>query len=402
MKIILVQHDSHLESILSLTSSLDEKYDFQATYFGCEVKIETSECTEPSPLNLMFVPLQHESSLFEEYLGDLFWRVFRMFGKNWIFAYSNEKAQEQRPIFEILRESSTRQILGLSRVAKYRKKSVRKKKRKYDPLKARIRELKYQLLHAQSHVGGELANLRYTIKLENLQRDPYIFNHRFQLIRQLLEKESEKIGKTLKALEANFASIENTVAVLNEFESVIGILKSTHYIPRIRYQMDRQLLESDEIFNVEDAFGFDAYTSLGLKGSCPIVIPGKGYRCRVTRIVNNTRVIELPLSIGLRLGLLPILYHVVSHVLVEETAENLPVGLKTLARELEKISGEYIERKKTALKNAEGRALLITQELVADLIAARIAGPAYFYALLRAFPFEPSPMGTIMSDCRID
>lgn len=391
VNVILVQHDSHLEPIISLASSLGRAFNFQATYFGCEAKIAASKSVEPNSFNLMFVPRQRVSDLLEVQWMNLFWRVFRVLGQNLILAYSNEQAREQTFAFDSLREISKRQILGLSRVTAYDGAPVRGRKRRYNPLKARARELKYQLLHAQSYAKDEAANVRHLIRTENQQGLP-LFSHRVQLIHQLLKAEIERIGDALKTLKSDSVSVENMVRALNEFESITNILKSAHYISRTTYELDRHLLESDEIFKVEDAFGFEAYSSLGLTGFCPIVIPGRSHYCRVTKTANNIRVIELPLTVGPRLGLLPILYHLVSHFFVEQMVKDFPAKLKRLAAEQEEIPSLCKVRKKYAPERDETGVVVALEEIISDLIAAKIAGPAYFYALPRAFPFEPTLM----------
>jgi len=204
---------------------------------------------------------------------------------------------------------------------------------------------------------------------------------------QLLKTETEKIERALQTLDSNIETITKTVALLNEFEMVMDISKSTRFVPETDEKTYRLLLESEEIFNVEDGFLLEACDSIGLEGPLPIIVPGKGYYFKVTEVLDKIRVVEMPIIVGPRLGLLPILYRLVSEIFVEKTKEKLFSDLNLLATEIKSVLNK--STKSTSFwSNISSKPLCLLNELAADLIATKIGGPAYFYALLRGLPSE--------------
>lgn len=387
--VLLTKHDSHLESMLLLISYLNKICDFQETYFGCEARITGYEKSEPSPINLMFVSLQQEPDLYKRHWENLFWKVFRVFDDKWIFCYSNDGTVIQNPVFEIISEQSTNQINGLSRILNYEHEGLPKKKKRYDPLKTTTAELRYQLLHAQSYSRDELTRMHEKMGLTEDKSNPELISldRRARFILRLLETEAEKIEKALQTLDYDMGTITRVVALLNEFELVVGILKSTRFARKTDEKTHR-LLESEEIFNVEDGFVLEACDSIGLKGPLPIIVPGKGYYFRVAEVLDKTKVVEMPTIVGPRLGLLPILYRLASEIFVERMGENLSSDLNLLATEIGDARSRQSTKGASFWSNILNKPLWLLNELVADLIAARIGGPAYLYALLRALPSE--------------
>jgi len=387
--VLLIKHDSHLESMLLFISYLNRTCDFRETYFGCEAAVTDYEKSEPSPINLMFVSLQHEPDLYKRHWETLFWKVFRVFDDKWIFCYSNETAVIRNPVFEIISERSTNQVNGLSRILKYEYERIPKKKKGYDPLKATTAELRYQLLHAQSYSRDELNRMRQKMGLIEDKSNPELISldRRARFTLRLLETENEKIEKALQTLDSDIRTVLSVVALLNEFEQVVSISKSTSVIPRTDEKTHR-LLESEEIFNVEDGFVLEACDSIGLKGPFPIIIPGKGYYFKVTEVLDKTRVVEMPTIVGPRLGLLPILFRLVSEIFVEKMEKNLFSDLNLMAIEIEDFQHKQSSKSASFWSHIVKKPPLLLNELAADLVATRIGGPAYLYALLRALPSE--------------
>jgi hypothetical protein len=384
--IVLAKHESHLESMLLLVSHLNKICDFKETYFGCEAKIRDHDEIEPSPVNLMFVALPQEPDLYKRHWEALFWKVFRVFDDKWVFFYSNDRTVLSNPLFAVISEQSTDQINGLSCILRYNQERVQKTKRIYDPLEATSAELKYQLLHAHSYSQDEYARLREKLGLVEDESGCELvsLDYRTQFILRMLQIETEKTGQALKALGSGLENIQHFLALLNEFERVAGVLKSTRFISRTD-EKTYKLLESEEILNVEDGFMLEACDSIGLKGPHPIVIPGRGYYFRVNEAMDETIVVEMPTIVGPRLGLLPMLYRLVPQLFIERTRGSLSSVLDSLGNEIQ----DYLKTQTSKrLGLLGGKPLRSLTELAADLIAARIGGPAYLYALLRGLPCE--------------
>jgi hypothetical protein len=389
-EIVIVRHRSHLEKLLLLASFLDETSQFEISHFGCELQRTGPPKKPRGPVNLLFVSPRGKLSLrlLEEEVGEVFGQLFRMFGEEWVLLYAMNTAIRQDPIFRMLQKSSTREIIGLTKIWEYPPKSFEQyqKKNKYDPIRAKTRELEYQMTQARSFIVKELDYLKSETRTSQ-RANIRALNHRFILIRKLLEAEKAKIDEVSKPPNPSFETIEEYHSALNSFGSVINTLKSDPYCQQTSSGWIRatsQLLESVEILSVEDAFVLDAHNTLGMTGLCPIIIPSKDYNCRVVHIVENMRIIELPITISPRLGLLPIVYHLVAHQVAEEIVRSHIATLPIL----KKIVAVFMGNGKNNFDRGGDDNIVVAREILADLISAEIAGPAYLYALSRAFPFE--------------
>lgn len=389
-EVVIVQHKSHLERLLRLTSDLEEIFEFENVYLGCELQIDSHHRRHMEPVNLLFVSPRGNMSLsvLEGRMGGAFDRVFRMFGEEWILLYSRTLSVRQYPILRVVRKFIRREITGLSEISERCPPPTRREKsNRYDPIRARTRELGYQLTQARAFIAKELYHISdYAGRLQSSQIT--VLNHRLRFFKNALEAENAAIEAAITIQKPSYRATEGYRFVLNRFESLIDALRldpSSQQINRERLGASSQLLESVEILSVEDAFVLDAYDSLRLKGLCPIIIPSKDNRCRVVKIHDKMRIIELPITLGPRLGLLPIVYHLAAHVIAEETARTVLSHSPNLKKEIEIMftndNGNNHER---SCNNAN----LAAREISADLLSAEVAGPAYFYALSRAFPFE--------------
>lgn len=393
IEVLLVQHRSHLERLLQLVSLLDETTKFVDAYFGCEVQATAPRHYRDDLVNLMFVSPKGNLclALLEGETNDPFCQTFRMFGEKWVLLYPQNASFSQTSIPDIIRRSSTREMIGLSKIWKHspNPKEQHRKKSKYDATRARTRELEYQFTQAKSFIRNELEYLNSLMKTDELQGGSFrAFNPRFKLIKSLLEAENDRISEMSGSLTPSFGTIEACTAILDTFGLVISTLRLDSYHQRIKDRWKKtssQLLDSVEILNVEDAFALEAYNSLSLRGLCPIVIPSRDYNCRIVDVLNNIRVIELPITISPRLGLLPVVYHLISHPVAEEMARTRIVNSPALNKWIREI---FSETKESECCRSGDRIFVLAREILADLIAAEIAGPAYLYAFLRAFPFE--------------
>lgn len=386
-QVILAKSESHIEPLLSLVVNLDNRMTFEDAYFGCEVNLDNADIAEPRSINLAIVPINYRTEVFLTAWRRAFWKVYRMLGGKWVFLYPNPKGAQRAAIMKILREACIRDIVGLSAPEDYpllKPKSTRD--RRLNPLRAMNREARYQLVHAQSYARNEMRRIDPEPESPSSRTPRRFIDHRSQFILSLLDREIKTMQKAQKELVSGKISIQGTVALLDEFESVKNIVELTHERCWKPEKLPRQLLNSEEIFKVEDAFVFEAYTSARMLGPCPIVIPSVGYYFNTKEFSGNTRLIELPVTVGLRLGLLPILFHTVAHFLVKDKGRKLELYRKGVSRELGWSSDV---QKRSDDKRDESRFHPKFEELLADLVAAEIGGPAYFYALGRGFAFDP-------------
>jgi hypothetical protein len=390
-EVVMVRHKTHLERLLSLTAALHETFAFENIYFGCELQSDFHHRKRREPINLSFISPRGNLTLsvLEDKIGEPFDRIFRMFGEEWILLYAGNLSLHRSPILRTVQKSTKREIVGLLEIWKHIPRAVgQQKKSQYDPITTRTRELGYQLTQARSFTIRELDALNDQAEEMRSSRMNSL-EYRLRFIRNVLETENAKIKTAGSFLKPDFETIEECQSVLNCFGSVINTLRSEPYCQKIKHrwtETSSQLLESFEILSVEDAFVLEAYNSLKLKGLCPITIPSKDYNCRIVEILENQRVIELPITLSPRLGLLPIVYHLAAHLAAEEVARTKVVPSPNLKEEIQAIFTDDV--KSNHVTRSINDTFLAAREILADLFAAEIGGPAYLYAFSRAFPFE--------------
>lgn len=377
--VLLAEDSSHIEPLMSLVTSLESFVTFREVYFGCEVRLR-EDFIGSKPMNLLIVPIGYETRVFVRAWGTSFLKVYRMLGEKWVLFYANPEDSEQRSIVNCVRKAAIREITGLSLHKVIAIPKPQRSNEKSDVLRATVREAKYQLQHAHMFIHNELARIRSQSK----PKGPPISDQRSIFISFLLERELATLREAKLELGTSVTSIQKAVSVLNEFESVKNIVERTKEDSEMPMHFRNQLLRSREIFRVEDAFVLEAHKTLKLAGSAPLVIQGVGYYVGL-REVFGERLIELPITLGLRLGLLPILFRVIAHFFVEERRRQLESCRKELKEELSHRSG--VSTLHHVVSDSR-RWDSLTNVLLGDMIAAELGGPAYFYALCRGFAYD--------------